>query len=202
MLRRFYDWVILMVIMTLSLTACNVQQKVPPVSTPFEQQTLEATSTMNVVATLPLLPSLTPVPSESPGVDQTVTIYLVAIEDNGISGKKIGCDDSLVAVEVPASSSLAAPWNALEALLSLKETYYGESGLYNALYQSSLDIQSSEINAGKAKVYLEGELILGGVCDQPRVEEQIMTTILDNSQVNEVDVFINGTLLQDYLSLK
>lgn len=135
-------------------------------------------------------------------VDQMVTIYLVAVDDNGNSGEKIGCNDSLVPVKTSTSSNLAAPWNALSALLSLQETHFGESGLYNALHQSDLAIQSFEIVEGKAKVYLIGELMLGGVCDQPRVEEQIVATILDSAQVKEVEVFINGTLLQDYLSLQ
>jgi hypothetical protein len=134
--------------------------------------------------------------------DQTVTIFLVAIEDSGISGKKIGCDDSLVPVEVAIRSDLKSPWSALSALLNLDQTYYGESGIYNALHQSALEIQAYEIHEGKAKVNLEGELMLGGVCDNPRVEEQILATILQDDQIQEAEVFINGQLLQEALSLK
>jgi len=134
--------------------------------------------------------------------DQTVTIFLVAIEDKGISGIKIGCDDSLIPVEVTVFSDQTSPWSALSALLNLDETYFGESGLYNALHQSNLEIQSYETFEGKTKVYLEGELMLGGVCDTPRVEEQILATILQDDQIDEVEVYINGELLQDVLSLK
>jgi len=134
--------------------------------------------------------------------DQTVTIFLVAIEDKGISGIKIGCDDSLIPVDVTVSSDLTTPWSALSALLNLDETYFGESGLYNALHQSDLEIQSYETFEGKTKVYLEGELMLGGVCDTPRVEEQILATILQEDQIEEVEVYVNGVLLQEVLSLK
>jgi hypothetical protein len=183
--------ILILIVIALSfLTACNSFNPGEPDSDPMEQQPVDPDPNSGEEVT------------STATVEQMVTIYLVAIEDNGISGKKIGCDDSLVPVELSTSSNLAAPWNALSALLSLSETYFGESGLYNALHQSELAIQSYEINQGKAKVYLEGELMLGGVCDQPRVEEQIMTTILDSGQVKEVEVFINGTLLQDYLSLK
>lgn len=134
--------------------------------------------------------------------DQIVTIFLVAIEDKGISGKKIGCDDSLVPVGVTIRSDLKSPWSALSALLNLDETYYGESGLYNALHQSDLKIQSYDTYEGKVTVYLEGELMLGGVCDNPRVEEQILVTILQEDQIEEVEVYVNGQLLQEALSLK
>ena len=44
--------------------------------------------------------------------------------------------------------------------------------------------------------------MIGGVCDHPRIEEQLYATILQNEQIEEVDIFINGESLQDYLSLK
>ncbi len=56
--------------------------------------------------------------------------------DNGVSGTKFGCDDSLVAVEVPIAPTVGVLRAALNQLLSLKSSYYGQSGLYTALYQS------------------------------------------------------------------
>jgi hypothetical protein len=44
--------------------------------------------------------------------------------------------------------------------------------------------------------------MLGGVCDTPRVEEQILATILQDVQIEEVEVYINDVLLQEALSLK
>jgi hypothetical protein len=172
------------------ILGCNVLQQ--GVSTPslMDQQPADPT---------PRIVQIEPDPTMS---DQTVTIFLVAIEDKGISGIKIGCDDSLIPIEVTIRSDLTSPWNALSALLNLDETYFGESGLYNALHQSDLEIQSYETHGGKAKVYLEGELMLGGVCDNPRVEEQILATILQDGQIDEVEVYINGVLLQEVLSLK
>jgi len=169
---------------------CNVLQQ--GVSTPSSLDQQPASPTPRIV-------QIEPDPTLS---EQTVTIFLVAIEDKGISGIKIGCDDSLIPVEVTIRSDLTSPWSALSALLNLDETYFGESGLYNALHQSDLEIQSYETFEGKTKVYLEGELMLGGVCDTPRVEEQILSTILQGDQVEEVEVYVNGVLLQEVLSLK
>ena len=76
--------------------------------------TIGATQTPQVItATIPLVPTTTSVPPSplpptpipptaeptSQGIDR-VNIYLVAVGDNGVSGKLIGCGDSLVPVEV------------------------------------------------------------------------------------------------------
>ncbi len=61
-------------------------------------------------------------------------IYLVALEDAGKSGTAIGCGDSLVAVDVDSADARSA----LEFLLQEKNHLYGQSGLYNSLYQSDL----------------------------------------------------------------
>ena len=119
----------------------------------------------------------TPVPPTadpaSQGLDR-VKIYLVAIGDNGVSGKLIGCGDSLVPVEVPISPTLGVLRAALNELFELEgQQYYGQSGLYNALYQSDLAIADVTVIGGEARIFLTGSLMLGGVCDNPRVEEQL-----------------------------
>jgi len=184
----FFSYVIGVVI--LFTLGCTFLQNGVSTPTPLDQQPGDPTP-----RTVQIDPAITI-------SDQTVTIFLVAIEDKGISGIKIGCDDSLIPVDVTVSSDLTTPWSALSALLNLDETYFGESGLYNALHQSNLEIQSYETFEGKTKVYLEGELMLGGVCDTPRVEEQILATIQQDDQIEELEVYVNGVLLQEVLSLK
>ena len=133
---------------------------------------------------------------------QVVKVYLVALGDNGVSGRLIGCGDSLVPVEqaiVPTQGVLRA---ALEILLGIKTQYYGQSGLYNALYQSDLTIEDLRIDNGKASIHLAGRLLLGGVCDNPRVEAQLVETAKQFSTVKEVEIFINGKPLKDVLSQK
>ena len=91
---------------------------------------------------------------------------------------------------------------ALEKLFSAKQQFYGESGYYNALYQSDLQVTGVTIEQGKAVIHLTGSVVLGGVCDAPRVEAQIEQTALQFSTVNEVAVFINDVPLKDVLSLQ
>ncbi|MBE3066905.1 MAG: GerMN domain-containing protein, partial [Chloroflexi bacterium] len=91
---------------------------------------------------------------------------------------------------------------ALVALLSVKDQYYGQSGLYNALYQSDLQVETVSIDGGKASVFLTGTLLMGGECDAPRVQAQLEQTVLQFSTVTEAAIFINGKHLADVLSLK
>ncbi len=135
-------------------------------------------------------------------VAHTVQVFLIAVGDNGQTGSQVGCGDSAVPVQVqtpPTSQVLQA---ALTSLLSIKEQFYGQSGLYNALYQSDLRVESITIVAGKASVYLTGTLLMGGECDTPRVRAQLELTILQFPTVSEADIFINGKPLADVLSLK
>jgi len=144
----------------------------------------------------------TPVGTGSPTV-YTLQIFLIAVEDNGKSGPLVGCGDSVVPVQVEIPPTQAVLKAALEKMLSLKDQYYGQSGLYNALYQSSLKVDRIGIDSsGKASVYLTGTLKLGGECDNPRVQAQLEKTVLQFATVTEADIFINDKPLADALSLK
>jgi len=133
---------------------------------------------------------------------QFVLVYLIALEDDGQSGIPVGCGDSAVPVQVEIQPTQAVLKAALEELLSIKSQYYGESGLYNALYQADLSVDSVNISGGKGTVYLTGSLNLGGVCDNPRLQAQLEQTVLQFPTVTEADIFINGKSLADAISLK
>jgi hypothetical protein len=147
---------------------------------------------------------LTPTKIDQPifPAPQTVQIYLIALTDDGISGKKIGCDDSVVPVIVEIPPTQAVLRAAMDQLLQLKSNYYGESGLYNALYQSDLQVDKLTFENENAEIYLTGSMMLGGECDNPRVEAQLTETALQFSTVKTVTIYINGILLKDALSLK
>jgi hypothetical protein len=126
-------------------------------------------------------------------------IYLIALDDNGISGPKVGCGDSLVAVETRAKDARTA----LQLLLENRNQYFGQSGLYNALYQSDLKIERFETKNGNIEVDLSGSLLLGGECDNPRVETQLKSTTRQSSTDNSsVIIRINGKPLEELLSGK
>lgn len=134
-----------------------------------------------------------------PQVSQ-VLIFMVAVGDDGRSGKRIGCSDSIIPITLQIEPTPAPLRAALTRLLALKSQNYGESGLYNALYQSDLRIDSLSIVNGRATVNLIGTLRLSGTCDAPRVQAQIEETVRQFTTVSSADIFVNGKRLADALS--
>jgi hypothetical protein len=138
----------------------------------------------------------------SPGKTTLVRIYLVAIGDNGKSGTRIGCGDSLVAVTRSIARTTAPLSAAMRLLLSDHHRYYGQSELYNALYQSRLRLQRAAIVNGKAIIHLTGTMQLDGVCDDPRVGAQLRQTARQFPTVHRVAICVNNVPLWKLLSGK
>lgn len=85
-------------------------------------------------------------------------IYMILLEDSGKSGEKIGCGDSLIEVETQSKDNQAA----LVYLLNNHNQWYGQSGLYNALYQSNLSVSRWQETGDGIEIDLLGSMILGG----------------------------------------
>lgn len=124
-----------------------------------------------------------------------VRVYLIS-EGTG----NVGCGDEVVGVRRNITPTTAPLTAALNQLLSLKTRDYGQSGLYNPLYQSNLAIQEITRNGTSWTVKLTGTLLLGGVCDNPRVEAQLRQTALQFDTVKQVSFLINGVPLEQLLS--
>ncbi len=208
-------WISIWIGLVSLVPACRpgeVQQTQPPVGdTPVmlaspntpPTKALPLPSKTPVASTAePIQPSPSPLPLSTQPGQGSVQIFLIALEDNGQSGKKIGCDDSVIPVTVTIAPTVGVLRAALEELLSLEDIYYGMTGLYNALHQSNLKLDSVSILQGKATIHLSGELMVSGVCDNPRIEAQLEETALQFSTVSQVSIFINGTPLEEVLSLK
>ncbi|MFW6135432.1 MAG: GerMN domain-containing protein [Chloroflexota bacterium] len=146
--------------------------------------------------------AVTQVPTPTPSSTRLLTrtnVYLIAVGDAGESGDEIGCDDSLLPVEVEIEPTQAPLTAALNRLLTIEGREYGEVELYNALYQSDLVLDSVTIDDGEAVIRLSGTLTLGGVCDEPRVRAQLRATALQYRTVDRVSIFIDGTPLDELL---
>jgi spore germination protein GerM len=129
-----------------------------------------------------------------------VKLFLIALDDAGRSGKKIGCGDSVVAVTRELRPTRTPLRAAIEELLRIPRTYGSNPELYNALSQSELRLVSVSVSRGMARLSFAGRLVMGGVCDGPRVQAQIEETALQFPTVKKVKVFINGAPLSVYLS--
>lgn len=133
---------------------------------------------------------------------KTVQLYFVSLEDNGKAGKQIGCNDSLVPVDASIAAELTTK-NIVEELLSVKTSQYFKTGLYNALYRSKLNVEKTVANEkGFESIYLVGKIGLGGVCDTPRVIEQLYETARQGNSNKKIKIYINNEPLEQALSQK
>lgn len=136
----------------------------------------------------------------APAARQTVKIFLIALSDGGGLGAKVGCGDSAVGVTVAIEPTQGVLRAALNKLLAVKERSYGQSGLYNALYQSDLKLSDVTIISGAARIDLSGTIRLGGECDAPRVLAQFEQTAYQFATVKSVAIYVNGKPVKDVLS--
>lgn len=143
-----------------------------------------------------LVPAITVVP---PG--NMIKIPLIAIGDNGVSGMKIGCDDSVIMVDRPFIGPDALV-QVYSDLLGIREREYGQLGLVDPLYQSTLTIKEIIVRDGVAYVHLQGAFMMGGECDIPRVQAQLEQAALQFPEVRSVQVFVNDKTLAEAVSLK
>ncbi len=211
-------------VFTFTLTACSTPAPAP-IATPNQtgdnsSTTAPEQSTQSGQRATDAVKDNTP---DSPDSDQpqkpTVTItteavpaykiFLIAMEDEGKNGKAIGCGDSAIAVDGAARADLTqlSPTRdrmkaAYEQLFAAKNDNLGQAGYRNFLAGSKLQLDDLLLSDGKVLVKLGGNLVLNGTCDNPRVEAQLVETALQFPEVSEVTIMLNGTALQDYLSLK
>lgn len=119
-----------------------------------------------------------------------VKVYLVALNDAGKRGRKIGCDDSLVAVTRSVKDDGAPLKAAVRELLSMPREYEGDLGNY--WFGERLRVTGATISRGTATIRIAGQVFVAGICDEPRIEEQIKETALQFPGVRRVNVFVNG----------
>ncbi len=147
-------------------------------------------------------PAIPPVEEEPEEVVTPISydVYLVDLEDNGANGPLIGCGDSLDSLNLTETTTMQPIEAAITALVT--ETAQTVGGLYNVFYQSNLTVNSATISGSTASIDLSGQLMLAGVCDNPRVEETIKATAMQFAGVTTVNVTLNGDTLANALSLQ
>jgi hypothetical protein len=128
---------------------------------------------------------------------QAIMIYLVAVGDNGKTGKKIGCDDSLIAITRNIKKTAAPLTAAIRELLLTPEHPEGTPKLENFWKGNNLKVRSVSLVNGTATIRLSGQVFVAGVCDEPRIQSQIEATARQFRNVKRVKVFIGKQTLAD-----
>ncbi len=143
----------------------------------------------------------TPEPSPST-TTAALTVFYVAVDDQGKSGPLIGCGDSLVATETEPRTFTNPVEAAMLALLGDNSATHGESGLLNAVAASELRYVSSKVRGDQVTVDLSGTLSSGGTCDDPRIVEQLKYTAKVAAGVGSARILFNGVDIEKALSQK
>jgi hypothetical protein len=143
-----------------------------------------------------------PQPTGLPEQTGPLTVYYVAVGDNGVSGPAIGCGDSLVATTTGPVTYRDQVGPSVGALLANRNRDVGLSGLINALYQSDLTYVAGELTGSTITIWLTGQYMLGGVCDIPRAKAQLEYTAMAASGAISAQVYVNGRPIDEVLSLK
>lgn len=135
-------------------------------------------------------------------VTDKAPVFLIALEDGGVDGRRVGCGDSAVPVEMTLPRRGPALEGALDELLSLRETFDTRTGFYNALHGSRLEVARIERAGPDVRVHLDGYLEIGGTCDSPRILAQLTETALQFEDVQRATFFLEGKPLARLLSDK
>lgn len=143
----------------------------------------------------------TPEPSPST-TTAALTVFYVAVDDQGKSGPLIGCGDSLVATETEPRAFTNHVEAAMVALLGDNSATHGESSLLNAVAASELRYVSSKVGDDQVEVDLSGTLSSGGTCDDPRIVEQLKFTAKVAAGVGSARILLNGVDIEKMLSQK
>jgi hypothetical protein len=121
-----------------------------------------------------------------------VEIGLVALDDNGVLGPAFGCDDSLVMVaeEIQDLVTIEQTIRAtIQRLLIAHRVEY-----YNVFLNKNLIVENVLVSGATATIYLIGELNIGGVCDEPRVTEQLHATATQFAGIDDIVIMLNGAV--------
>jgi spore germination protein GerM len=129
---------------------------------------------------------------------QKIKVYLVALDDKGKTGRKIGCDDSLVAVTRTINATAAPLKAAIKELLASPHESDGQLGNY--VVGPNLKLKSASISKGTATIRFSGKISVAGICDEPRIVEQIEATAKQFSTVKKVKVYVGNQTLKYAIS--
>lgn len=128
------------------------------------------------------------------------TVLLDGSDDQVVQGdvaKTIGCNDQLIRIEVENCDV------SIEKMILNTVKHRDEQGVYyNSLAMSEISIDRIVLNDSNVDVYLGGQLLIGGMCDAPRVMSQLQETVLQFEDVDSAVFYINGEELGDFLSEK
>lgn len=121
---------------------------------------------------------------------QDIQVGLFVPNDHGQQGWEFGCQDSLVTVDTTIQQQVT-PEN--EVRVALQKMFAYEHDEYSNFFAGKpMFVHTVGVSDGIANIWLTGDPELVGVCDDPRVVEQINATAMQFDEVNHVNIYLNG----------
>lgn len=136
------------------------------------------------------------------GAKTRLHLYFIALGDNGASGTKLGCGDSLIESDTDAIGTTNKLQETFQRLLASHDQTYGDTGLYNALYESQLSYVSGSVSGDTVTVKLTGTIKQAGECDTPRIQAQLTQAAEAATGAKHAVIDVNGKPLSKVLSNK
>ncbi|MDE3156496.1 MAG: hypothetical protein KGN76_15440 [Acidobacteriota bacterium] len=126
------------------------------------------------------------------------TLYFVAMSPGPAAhGETIGCGDVIVGHRRTAALS----GSDLETAVRAQLTAAPPEGYTNRVAQLGIVLRSVRIDGRQATVVLE-PFSMGGMCDGPRVGEQLTRLVRQFDRFDRVAIMVGDRTLARYLSLK
>jgi hypothetical protein len=126
---------------------------------------------------------------------ETVQLFIVELANGEALSMLdvIGCGDMLVPVEHDIVEHTDIE-QRIAATLAMLFVFEPEDDLYNVFVETGSDlyVENVTVEGSTATVNIVGTLLSGGVCDHPRIEEQLRHTVLQFAEIDEVELLYNG----------
>lgn len=126
--------------------------------------------------------------------------YFFALEADSDELEKTSCGDGIIPVERWVSTEGNSLRNLYQDVLSLHDKTYELTGLFNALWQSSLDVQEATIVDGLATIKLTGVITKSDNCDAERIKIQLERLAVQIPGVAQTVITINDKTLDQALA--
>ncbi|MEW6652551.1 MAG: GerMN domain-containing protein [Bacteroidota bacterium] len=129
--------------------------------------------------------------------EQSVKLYLIALEGSSQQGRTIGCNDILVEITKTVKLEKTPLESTINELIAAKDS----EELKNFVKGYQLMVIQLTIANSVADVYLNGELSINGTCDIPRIREQLNETAKQFTELKKVNFYINSQPIENYLNI-
>lgn len=127
-----------------------------------------------------------------------VNVFMIAPGSDSVF--TTSCGESVVAVQVAVTPTVAPLTAGVESLLAFSAAQYGLPNLVNPLAGTGLVLDEVLIQNGEAVINFNGALAsTGDGCQDARIRSQIELTALQYTTVDTVSIFVNGVPIESIL---